>query len=266
MNSEVENKQKSLSSIRLLKIMECMSEKRFPMRLIDLSKELDMSQPTVLRYLNALSTAGYVYQDPVSGGYAMTWGICRLSNEVLSNSALSTMVHPFLRQLSDSLNVGMLLATQREGALLYLDVVANPKLMETVLRIGHDAPIHSTSSGKLMMSYLSDEEIRKILNQIKLEKLTENTITDKHLLFEEIMRIRERGYSYDNEECEIGHRCVSVALRGYTNNVVAAISAFGAVEKISDKKIEKEIIPLMLKVAKQISFILGYRGRYGLSY
>ena len=250
----------SLSSIRLLKIMECLSEKHFPVRLTDLAGELDMTQPTVLRYLSALCTSGYAYQDQSSGNYALTWKICDIGTRLQSNTNLRNIVSPYINQMANTLNVGMLLATEKDGNILYLDIALNPgNSMETLLRIGKDAPIHTTASGKIMLSGLTEAELDKIIQEKGLPRLTQYTITNKVLLLEELQKIRMRGYAMDNEECEIGHRCLSVPLRDYTGKIAAAISAFDNTENLNNFRIEKQLIPALQDLSDQVSLILGHQ-------
>jgi len=99
--------------------------------------------------------------------------------------------------------------------------------MKTMLRIGKNAPIHTTASGKVLLSSFSYRKVEEIIAEKGLERLTENTITTPEKLFGELALIRKRGYAVDDEECEIGHRCIAVPIYDYSGNVAGAISAFG---------------------------------------
>lgn len=259
MNQKEIKKHQSLSSIRLLKIMSCLSEKRNPVRLTDLAKELDMTQPTILRYLSALMTEGYVRQDPVSGGYHMTWKILKLAGNVQHNISLQSIVHPFLNALSGELGVGMLLATERNDSLVYIDLVVPPDSIETFLRIGRDAPLHCASSGKIMLSAMTEERRDALLQAKGMAPLTEHSITSREALDKELQRIRDTGYALDNEECELGHRCVSVPLRDYSGGVIAAISAFESVRILTDEQIQTTFLPALKQTAAEISYCLGFK-------
>lgn len=250
----------SLSSVRLLKIIECLSEKHFPVRLTDLSKELEMTQPTVLRYLNALCSYGYAYQDYTTGNYSLTWKVCGIGANVLGNTNIRNIVSPYINQMANELNIGMLLSVEKNGDIIYLDMALNPgNPMETLLRIGKDAPIHSTASGKILLSYHTNKEIEVILERKGMARLTENTITDPASLLEELEQIRNQRYALDNEECEIGHRCVSVALYDYTGQAVAAISAFHNTDMLGDDRIRDQILPALHKASRELSYLMGWQ-------
>lgn len=215
-----------------------------PNRLTDLADKLDMPQPTLLRYLKTLCAQGYAYHDDVTGCYALTWKICRLADSVKSNLSLRSIASPFLNHAANVMNAGTLLAIEQDRGVLYLDFVDNPRwMMKTMLRIGKNAPIHTTASGKVLLSSFSYRKVEEIIAEKGLERLTENTITTPEKLFGELALIRKRGYAVDDEECEIGHRCIAVPIYDYSGNVAGAISAFDNIERVTDRRIETVLLP-----------------------
>ena len=238
--------------------MEYMSANRLPQRLKDIADGLGMAQPTALRYLCTLCDQGYVYQDAQSGMYAMTWKVCRLGWSLESNLVLKSMAGPLLNEFANTYNIGVLLAVEREGTLVYLDLAGAPSgNVDTMLRIGKDAPMHSTSSGKILLSAMTPLQLDRVIERHGLVRLTKKTITDRSQLEQELEHIRENGYALDNEECEIGHRCVAVPLYDYTGKVVAAVSVFDSVDKLTDEYIGDTILPALKALAKESSFRMG---------
>lgn len=249
----------NLSSDKLLKIIEYMSANHLPMRLKEISDNLKISQPTVVRYLRTLCEQGYVYHDDYTGYYSMTWKICRLGDALHSNLVLRSMAGTLLAEFANRYNVGVLLAVERDGALTYLDLVGAPHgSVDTMLRIGKDAPMHSTGSGKILMSAMTVNRVDQILDKNGLVRLTAKTLTSRDALLAELEQVRTQGYAMDNEECEIGHRCVSVPLYDYTGTVAAAISAFDSVELLTDAYIEKTVLPGLRELSEKLSFRMGF--------
>lgn len=74
----------------------------------------------------------------------------------------------------------------------------------------------------------------------------------------DIALIHRRGYAVDDEECEIGHRCVAVPVYDYSGNVAGAISAFDNFERVTDRRIETVFLPELKRTAREISLRLGY--------
>lgn len=248
----------NLSSDKLLQIIEYMAARRLPMRLKDIADDLQISQPTVVRYLRTMCNQGYVYHDDHTGYYAMTWKICRLSSSLESNLVLRSMAGSLLSDFANQHNLGILLAVERDGTLFYLDLVSAPhSLVDTMLRIGKDAPMHSTGSGKILLSAMTIARVNQILDQNGQIRLTDKTITDRGALMQELSTIQQQGYALDNEECEIGHRCVSVPLYDYTGTIAAAISAFGSVDRLTDEVIHATVLPALKALSAEISFRMG---------
>lgn len=246
---------------RLFKVIECLADSRMPYRLIDLSDALQMPQPTLLRYLKTLCALGYAYRDDQTGCYALTWKVCKLSDSVKVNLVLRSMASPFLNQLANTLNVGSCLVVANGDGTMYLDFMDNPdQAMSTMIRIGKNAPIHSTGSGKVLLASYSQRRIDEILEKKGLERLTSKTITDKAVLAKEIEKVRKQGYAIDNEECEENNKCISVPLRDYSGTVAAAISVFDITERLPDERVENEVLPALIAAANAISFRMGYNG------
>jgi len=249
----------SQSSDRLLVILEYLASQSFPVRLQDISMELNIPQPTVLRYLNTLINQNYTYKDPYTLRYSLTWRVCRLSHQVMSHSGLREIVSPFLRELAQTFNGGACLVTQQDDGLLYLDVVDYPlHTLSTLQRIGKSAPMHTTGSGKILLAGLSDNQVERIIERTGLAPMTANTITELPVLLTQLQEIRKVGYAMDDEECEEGIRCVSAPLYDYTDTLIAAISVFGTVDNISDQCVEQELVPTIKSIAQRISSHLGH--------
>ena len=241
-----EKEQHSLSSDRLLKIIEGMAANRLPMKLAELAEKQLLPPATLLRYLRTLISQGYVYQDEQSGGYALTWKICKIGDAVKVNLVLRSLVAPFLNMLSNNYNVSTCLVIPVEQGAMYLDFIEKPcGGMNTLKRIGKSAPMHSTGSGKLLLSTFSERKVNDYIEQVGLVKITTQTIDDRDVLMSELKKIREQGYALDNEECEEGVRCVSVPLRDYSGSVIAAISIVDDVPLLTDERIQEEILPVL---------------------
>ncbi|MGE4486168.1 MAG: IclR family transcriptional regulator [Oscillospiraceae bacterium] len=244
---------------KLLQLITNLAESRTPMRLQEIASGAGMPQATALRYLNALIQEGYVFQDMVSGRYALTWRICSLGDLVRTHSSLRTLSGGIVNELSAKLTLGICLVVEHDMECMYLDCVYEPAAMgQSLQRIGKQTPLHSTGSGKILLTGYSEADIDRLIAQKKLTALTARTITTKNALLKEITRVKEQGYALDDEECEEGLRCVSVPIWDYSGKVSAAISAFGSADKVTDSYIQECILPTMKTAASEISFRIGY--------
>lgn len=250
-------RQANQSSMRLLQILECLAENRTPMRLQDLAKQAGMTQSTVLRYLYTLQDANYIYQEEETSRYALTWRVCRLSQNLNSLLGLRNITTPFINQLANSFSIGVCLVVDQNFECMYLDCIDNPN-SPTLQRIGRQAPLHATGSGKVLLSEYSQPKLNEYISTTGLKRYTEYTITDPDKLKEELEKVRERGFGTDEQECELGLRCISMPLRDYSGSVIAAMSIFGNLSDMYDQRLYEELLPALKNATTVISSRLGY--------
>jgi len=256
-NSTASERQSNQSSIRLLQILECLADSRVSLRLQEIAKLVGMTQPTVLRYLYALQDAHYVYQEENTSRYALTWRACRLGTNLNSFLSLRNIAAPFVNDLANSLSRGACLVIEQDTECVYLDCIDNPHAA-TLQRIGRQAPLHATGSGKVLLSRYNETQLNEFISSQGLQKFTQYTITDADTLRKELDNIRLQGYGMDNEECELGLRCISMPLRDYSGAIIASLSVFGNTSDMSDEYIQSMVYPALKKATATICYRLGY--------
>lgn len=256
-----QEKQSSLSSDKLLVILECIAESRTPLRLQELAERAGITQSTVLRYLRTLQNANYVYQDEDTLRYALTWKLCRLTENLHSYLSLRNIANPFVNHLANTLQLGVCLVVDREQQCVYLDCVDHPNPSYTPLQyIGKHAPMHATGSGKILLSSCTDAQIGEYISGRGLDRFTEYTITDPGRLREELRQVRTQGFAVDEEECELGLKCLSYPIYDFSNSIYAAISVFGNVDEMDNEEIRTRARIELKRAAEMISLRLGWSG------
>lgn len=247
------------SSDKLLKLLEYLAAQSEPLRLIDMSKALDMNSSTLLRFLTTLINNDYVAQEPETSKYYLTYKLCALGQMVKSHKQLSITVGPYLRELARTTGETACLAIDQNDQVVYIDVVEAPgQIVKAMQRIGNIAPLHCTGIGKLLLLNYTEEQIDLLIKRVGLFKYTDKTIITKEGLMKEISVVRERGYAFDDEECEIGTRCISFPIYDYSAKVVAGFSVTGPSVRLNDGFFEKWT-PYMRALSVKLSGELGYR-------
>lgn len=253
------DRQTSQSSDKLLQIMESIATSGMPVRLQDLSEQVGMSQPTVLRYLNSLQKANYVYQEENTARYGMTWKICKLTQNTNTLLSLRILTNFFVNQLADLLHQGVCLVVEQNSECVYLDCLDTAaSIGATLQRIGKHAPLHATASGKILLSCYTKVQFDQYIAEHGLPALTEHTIVDPNVLFQQLQEVKSQGFAMDEEECELNLRCVSMPLRDYSGRIVAAMSIFGNPASMTHIKIQEDILPALQQTTSLISLRLGY--------
>lgn len=244
---------------KVLQIIETMAKNREPLRLQDVALMVDMPASTTLRFLNTLMKQGYVNQDPLTSRYFLTLKFTYIGSLVSSQISIRDIAHPYLIELSKKCNESVCLGIEQDMEIVYIDVIDGPDgMLKITQRIGKLAPIHSTGIGKLLLLNYDMKQLDRIIAIKGLKALTPNTITSKKELLKELDTIKTQGYALDDEECELGARCISGGIKDYTGKYVAGISVSGPTTRLTMENI-KTIKNVVIEIADKISEHLAYQ-------
>ncbi|MFI3213003.1 MAG: IclR family transcriptional regulator [Eubacteriales bacterium] len=221
--------------------------------LVHLSKEVSIHKTTVHRILNSLIYMGYVKQDGETLQYSLTHKILGLSNQILHKFDFVELARPFLKQLVNTTNETVHLV-QMEGAhALYIDKVESyTNTIRLVSKVGVLIPLYCSGVGKALLAELPDDEIKEIWEHSDIQQLTPHTITDFSNFMEQINLIRSRGYALDNEEHELGVRCIATSICDHYGNPTYAISISAPLGRMDDERI-KELSVFILGKKEELS-------------
>ena len=258
-NKSQKKQVKSNQSVeKMLKIIEELADAGQSMRLQDLSDRLGLSPATVLRFLSTLIENGYVFQDTQSLKYGLTMKLCSIADRINEAHSVREIAQPYLRELSRNCGESVCLAIDENMSSVYIDVVnVSGQMLMTLQRIGKRAPLYCTGVGKLFLQEYAPDRLEAYMAAAKPEQFTKNTITTLAALQQELETVREAGVAFDNEECEIGAKCIAAPIRDYTGKVVAGISITGPQVRLTDDFIAR-FRPMLLDYAARISTRLGY--------
>lgn len=246
------------SIVKAFSIIELLASSHEAMRLQDIAAQSGIPASTALRLLNTLMRLNYVSQSAQSNMYRLTLKFSQISEAVTSKFDLRGLIHPYLISLSDASRESTCLAIERDMTAVYIDVVTGPdSMIKTMQYIGKSAPMHCTGVGKLLLTDYSGEKLDEYLQVKQLLPFTPNTITSKEQLLQELADIMKKGYSIDDEECELGARCIAAPIRNYTGKIVACISVSGPTIRMNMKQVDR-LKPIIVEIASKVSKSLAY--------
>lgn len=256
--------QKKLAKInqsveKIFQIIEIMAESGERLRLQDIAMKAEMPASTALRLVNTLVSCGYANQDPVTLKYYLSLKFMLIGGYVSSQTSIRDIAHPYLHELSKKCKESVCLALEQDMEVVYIDVIDGPHgILKITQRIGKVAPLHSTAVGKIMMLNYDSKQLNQFIELKGLEALTPNTITNKEELEKELKKIELQGYAIDDEECELGARCISVGIKDYSGKYIAGISVSGPTTRMTKEYIDI-IKDTVMDTAKTISELLAYK-------
>jgi DNA-binding IclR family transcriptional regulator len=247
---------------RVSSILEALGQNPNGMSIRELSSKIHLPKGTIHRLLSSLAYFGYVRQDPKTRNYFLGLKLVELGNLLLSQLDLRKEAEPFLRDLAERTKETVHMVFLDRDEIVYIEKVElnhNPSGLKMASRIGLRNPAHSCAVGKVLLSYLPEEELDRIIKEKGLPKRTENTITDPQVLKAHLKTIRTQGYAVDDEENERGIRCVAAPVLNETGKPVAAISISGPAFRITKKMIQETLRKEVMETALKISKRLGYQ-------
>jgi len=243
---------------KVLQIIEIMAENREAMRLQQIAQQSNLPASTALRLVNTLLIHGYVVQNPSNLRYSLSMKFLHIGGLVGSRFNIRDFIRTYLEELSEKCQESSCLAIEEDMQTVYIDVVDGPDtILKTTQRIGKRAPMHCTGVGKLFLTNFSDEDLVKYADLFGLPSFTTYTIDTKEKLIEEIHKVAAQGYATDDQECELGAKCIAAPIINSSGKIIAAISITGPAYRMTTEKIVS-IMPVLTNIAKTISDQLAY--------
>lgn len=225
----------------------------------EVAAEIGVHKSTAFRLLAALEERDLVEQNADRGKYQLAFGILRLASSIPARIDLVRQAQPLLDELAAEIDETINIAVVREHYAVNVQQAMSTAAVASQNWVGQLTALHATSSGKILLAHMPESRVDAIIDKAGLPKLTENTITSRKKLLEELAEVREAGFATAFEELEIGLNASAVPIRDHTGTVVAALSAAGPAYRFDATEIERAAKSLKETGAK-ISYRIGWLG------
>lgn len=242
---------------RAIRVLDSFTFDKPELSVGEVSVATGLHKATAHRILMALEYNGLVEQNRVTANYRLGLKLFKLGHQAVAGLNLRDVAKSHLRALMEETGETAHLAILYADEVLYLEKVEGPHVLRMPSRVGRHIPTYCTSVGKAMLSCLDEEEVRHIVQTYPIRAYTPNTAKAVEELLVELKRTRKRGYAVDNEEFELGLRCVGAPIRDYTGEMVGAIGVAGPSTRLTREKIPA-VGAVVLKVAASVSQALGF--------
>lgn len=238
---------------RAMQLLDALARHSEPVALKDIARETGLHTSTTHRILNDLVAGRYV--DRVdSGVYRLGMRLLELGSLVKGRLDVREAAIEPMRELHRITGQTINLSLHQGDEIVYIERAwSECSGMQVVRAIGGRAPLHLTSTGKLFLAALDPNWVRAYVVRTGLAGATRNSITQSDALERELALIRRLGYARDNEELELGVRCIAAGIHDDTGALQAGLSVSAPVDRLRD-----EWVPLILRSARQISVAMGY--------
>lgn len=228
--------------------------------LSELSGDLDQSAATVYRILITLAGRGLVEQDEETQAWHVGPRAFLIGARYLRRTSVVDRARPILRQLMAETGETANLAVAQDGHVVFVSQVECHSPIRAFFPPGTTSPMHASGIGKALLAEMSGTALETLLTREPLERFTDYTITTPEALRSELERIKANGFAIDDQEKNLGMRCIAAAAFDWVGEAVAGVSVSGPLDRVADDAIPN-LAAAVKRCADQLSTALGSERR-----
>ncbi len=223
--------------------------------LTELSQKAGFNLSTTHRILNALKSRGYVEQNPETLKYKLTFKFFEIGNIVVRHLNLREEAIPILTDLAEKTGESAYLIILDNDEAFCLERIDGRHYIKVLfLQVGGRMPLHVGAGPRVLLAYLPDEEVDRIIKSKGLPAWTKKSITDPCKLKEDLKKIREQGYALSFEDATEDVAALGCPVRNWRGEVCATISIAGISSHFAEDK-----LPRLIKIVKDAAYELSHR-------
>jgi DNA-binding IclR family transcriptional regulator len=240
---------------RMFDLLGVLASHQDPVSLKSLTEKTGLHPSTAHRILNDLVIGRFV-DRPAAGSYRLGMRLLELGNLVKARLDVRDAALGPMRELHKLTHQPVNLSVRQGDEIIYIERTFSERSgMQVVRAVGGRAPLHLTSVGKLFLAFDDPQRVRSYATRTGLAGHTRNSITDLGRLERELAQVRQSAVARDDEELELGVRCLAAGIFDDQSNLVAGLSVSAPADRLEESWLER-----VRATAAQISAALGHRG------
>lgn len=242
-----------------LSLLECFGMERQKLNVTQIAERTGLSRSAARRYVRTLKFLGYLDTD--EHFYWLTYKVLRFSSAYLSSAYLPKVSQPMLNFLSikTTLSFSVVVLDEHEVVPVAKSIALqndSAKISPLGVHLGNRLPAYATSTGKILLSRLSEKDQQQWLDKYQLKRLTPYTITDAQILLQTLAEINQHDYCISTEEHELGVIAMAVPILNMQGDTVAALNCIGPSNRIQSPYLIQNILPLLKQTAHDLRALL----------
>ncbi|NIK78690.1 DNA-binding IclR family transcriptional regulator [Paenibacillus castaneae] len=241
-----------------LMILEKLAKSNEPLRITDIHEQMGIPKTSVFMIMSTLETMEFIERVD-DNRYKVTMKLYNIGIETLSKYDIREVARPYMEKLAQQLRYTVHLAILSRGKAVYIEKVNAPTFVQFDTKIGQSMHLHSSAVGKVLAAYLDSASLDEILKDAIFVQATDHTITSPLTFKNFLSTVREMGYAIEDEEGEVGVRCIGAPIFDDKGVVVAALSVTGVRNDLQSIHFQ-EIGSVVKEHCRHISEQLGYKG------
>ena len=240
------------SLVRALRLLQEVAEPGDGITLTEVANRVGLPVSSAHRLLSTLQLEGFVRFD----GERTLWFVgvkaFTVGNAFLRARDLVQVARPYMRGLMEQCDETVNLAVEDSGQIIYLAQIECRQMMRALASPGARVPMHSSAVGKVLLAFTPANALAPIVDRMKLERFTANTITARERFDKTLRDIRKQGFGFDDEEHAIGLRCVAAPIFNEAREAIAGISLSGPAARVTDRRF-RELAEMVQRTARVIT-------------
>lgn len=250
--NNIDSNNSSSATLRALRVLEIVAESEKPLTATEINQCLNLPKPTIHRICLMLEREGYLQNEIDSKGLFAGTRLSKIAMNIFSNNSnFKDERHSILKSLSNNIGETCNICIPNGMEMIYYDRVETHWPFRLQMGINDRVPAYCTASGKLFLALLPSAKRNRIIANLEMEKLTDNTILDPEKLKQELKQIRKTEIGIDNEEFMKGMIAISVPMKTSEGKYVGSLTVHAPKARLSlDQAMEK--VPLMQEASKEL--------------
>ena len=241
------------STMRAMRVLEFLAHSKRGASVSNVSRSLALPKSSTYLLLKTLEQEGYLQRSAWSGKFYFGVRLVRLCRSALANLDLREVARPWLTNLMRQTGITVHLAVLEGNEAVIIDRISPPGSAAGADWVSRRLDVNCTGVGKALAAYLPEEQFEHLITAQRFARHNDNTIVTVAGLKKELCKVREQGYALDDEEDEIGVRCVGVPILDSNHQAFAAISLAGTTQLIPLERVES-LANSLKQTASEISF------------
>jgi DNA-binding IclR family transcriptional regulator len=215
-----------------MSLLEMLAESKRGLTLSELVRKTKLPKSTIHCLVLTLERQGYLRECPRTRRFLFSSKLFHLANRASTQVEIRQTATRHLYDLMLETNLTVHLAVMEQDQVVLIEKVEPPGVLKVANWIGRRMDIHCTGLGKALIAHLDDTELDRLMKECQLPRHNEHTIISPKALRSHLAEIRKLKYALDDEEDELGLRCVGAPIFDHAGKVLAAVSICGSTCRI----------------------------------
>lgn len=237
-----------------LSVIEAFDQDRPRLSISEVAARTGLTRAASRRYLLTLTQLGFVHQD--GRLFALSPKVLRLGQSYMRSARLPRVIQPQLQNIALAMQEASSVGVLDEGDVISIAAVTVGRVVSTTLQPGTRVPAHCSANGRVLLAALPDDGLDRWLAQYPLQARTPRTLMHVAQVRDAVLAVRTQGYATIDQELEIGLRTISVPLKNYRGETVAAMNVSAHAARLSLDDLRERCLPVLLQAQAQLAQLL----------